>query len=75
MGVALFNTVEMFFEIRSLQPELKPEQDSQLTLYHILVPIFGGFIIIINLAVVVSSGLILKKREYYNNSRGMYVYY
>lgn len=54
----------MFFELRGLEPELKPELDKQLSLYHVLVPVFGGFIIIINLSVVVSSGLILKRSKY-----------
>lgn len=33
----------------------------QLKLYDILIPIFGSFIIILNLIVVISSGLILKR--------------
>lgn len=34
---------------------------SVLRLYDIFIPVFGFFIILLNLAVVVSSGLILKK--------------
>lgn len=37
------------------------EQSRVLGLYDIFIPLLGVFIIVLNLAVVVSSGLILKK--------------
>lgn len=39
-------------------------QSRVLGLYDILIPLLGAFIIVLNLAVVVSSGLILKKGKW-----------
>lgn len=40
-----------------------------LGLYDILIPLLGAFIIVLNLAVVVSSGLILKKGKWAGRRR------
>lgn len=42
---------------------LKVENSRVLGLYDIFIPLLGVFIIVLNLAVVVSSGLILKRGE------------
>lgn len=52
---SVFATVEQSFNIT------KPSLKTQLLLYDILIPSLGTIIILLNFAVVVSSGLILKK--------------
>lgn len=46
---------------------MEPEKEVQLTLYKTLVPILGSVIITLNFAVVISSGLILKRGTHCHN--------
>lgn len=46
------------------------EQSRVLGLYDIFIPMLGVFIIVLNLAVVISSGLILKKGKYRTEGTG-----
>lgn len=55
---SVFATVAQSFNIT------KPSLKTQLLLYDILIPSLGTIIILLNFAVVVSSGLILKKGNY-----------
>ena len=45
---------------------------AQLTLYDVLIPSIGGVIILLNLLVVISSGLILKKGEAFHFKISVY---
>lgn len=51
-------TMQSFNEIINITDNITAEE-VQLRLYDVLIPILGGTIILLNLAVVVSSGLIL----------------
>lgn len=46
------------------------EQSRVLGLYDIFIPLLGVFIIVLNSAVVISSGLILKKGKYRTDGTG-----
>lgn len=60
-------TDQFIYKIESTINELDSTAASsveiQLKLYDVLIPLFGSFIITLNLLVVISSGLILKKGE------------
>lgn len=52
-----------------------PNVKNQLVLYDVLIPSLGALIILLNLAVVISSGLILKKGKYiFSNNDGNLLY-
>lgn len=63
-------TDQFIYKIESTINELDSTAASsveiQLKLYDVLIPLFGSFIITLNLLVVISSGLILKKGEYHS---------
>lgn len=63
-------TDQFIYKIESTINELNSTAASsveiQLKLYDVLIPLFGSFIITLNLLVVISSGLILKKGEYHS---------
>lgn len=52
-------TMQSFTEMGNITGHITAE-DIQLGLYDVLVPILGSSIILLNLAVVISSGLILQ---------------
>lgn len=49
----------------TLIPPLNESQEAQTSIYHIIMPIFAIICIIINISVVFSSGLILKKSRFF----------
>lgn len=58
----LFMDVNMFkFEPTTQNNSLTNPQKTQLLIYDILIPTLGAIIIVLNFAVVLSSGLLLKK--------------